>query len=172
MAENKIKEVKQDIEIEHTLVLVKPDGVYRGVIGNIISRFENAGLKIVGAKMTWVDKDFTKKHYSEHLAKTFYPQLEQYLTSGPVMAMVLEGVDAIAVVRKMVGSTEPKEAMPGTIRGDFCHISKSRANATGKSVCNLIHASDSPANAVKEIMLWFDPIDLHTYKRAGEEWVT
>lgn len=158
-------------KIEQTLVLVKPDGVYRGIIGNIVMRFENAGLKIVGARMRWIDKDFTKKHYSEHLSKSFYPSLEQYLTAGPVMALVLEGVDAISIVRKMVGATEPKEALPGTIRGDFCHVSKAYANERGKSVCNLIHASDTAANASKEIMLWFDPMDLHTYKRSGEEWV-
>ncbi|VVB75377.1 Nucleoside diphosphate kinase [Candidatus Tiddalikarchaeum anstoanum] len=163
--------VQQVSNVEQTLVLVKPDGVYRGVIGNIITRFENAGLKLVAASMKWVDKDFTKKHYNEHLNKAFYPSLEQYLTAGPVMAMVWEGIDVISVVRKIVGATEPKEALPGTIRGDFCHISKARANAMGKSVCNLIHASANVQDAIREIGLWFDIDDIHTYKRAGEEWL-
>jgi nucleoside-diphosphate kinase len=157
--------------LEQTLVLVKPDGVFRGIAGNIITRFENAGLKIVGMKMRWIDPDFSKKHYSEHLSKEFYAGLETYITAGPVIAMVLEGVDAIEVVRKMVGSTEPKSALPGTIRGDFAHISKQHANEKKMSICNLIHASSNIQDAAREIMLWFDPIDLHSYKRAGEEWM-
>jgi len=157
--------------IQQTLVLIKPDGVYRGIMGNVITRFENAGLKIVGARMRWIDKDFSKKHYSEHLEKSFYEGLETYITAGPVLAMVLEGVDAIEVVRKMVGSTEPKSASPGTIRGDYAHISMKYANEKNKNVCNIIHASANVNDATKEIMLWFDPMDLHTYKRAGEEWM-
>ena len=156
--------------VEQTLVLIKPDGIYRGLAGNIITRFENAGLKIVGMKMLWVDKDFSKKHYAEHLAKQFYIALEEYITAGPVIAMVLEGVEAVTVVRKMVGPTEPKEALPGTIRGDFAHVSMKYADKKKKSICNIIHASENSKIAAKEIMLWFDPMDLHTYKRAGEEW--
>ncbi|PIU63203.1 nucleoside-diphosphate kinase [archaeon CG_4_10_14_0_2_um_filter_Archaea_38_6] len=156
--------------IEQTLVLIKPDGIYRGLIGNIITRFENAGLKIVGMRMRWIDKDFSKRHYAEHLGKEFYVGLEQYITAGPVMALVLEGVEVIEVVRKMVGSTEPKKALPGTIRGDFAHVSYQQADKEHKGLCNIIHASANQKDAVKEIMLWFDPMDLHTYKRAGEEW--
>jgi nucleoside-diphosphate kinase len=157
--------------IEQTLVLIKPDGVLRGIIGNIITRFENAGLKIVASKMQWIDKDFSKKHYSEHLEKAFYSGLETYITAGPVMAMVLEGNDVIEVVRKMVGSTEPKTALPGTIRGDYAHISTKHANENKKSVCNLIHANSNIQDAAREIMLWFDPRDMHTYKRSGDEWM-
>ncbi|MBN1923443.1 MAG: nucleoside-diphosphate kinase [Nanoarchaeota archaeon] len=157
--------------IQQTLVLVKPDGIYRGLIGNVITRFENAGLKIVGMRMRWIDKDFSKRHYSEHLEKTFYYTLEEYITAGPVLAMVLEGVEAVEVVRKIVGSTEPKSAMPGTIRGDFAHINLAHADKTKKAVCNIIHASANSKDAANEIMLWFDPMDLHTYKRAGEEWI-
>ncbi len=162
---------EEKTHIQQTLVLVKPDGIYRGLIGNVITRFENAGLKIVGARMRWVDKDFSKKHYAEHLEKTFYYTLEEYITAGPVLALVLEGVEAVAVVRKIVGRTEPKEALPGTIRGDFAHINMAYANKANRAVCNIIHASSNPKDAASEIMLWFDPMDLHTYKRAGEEWM-
>ena len=157
--------------VEHTLVLIKPDGVYRGVVGEIITRFERAGLKIIAMKMVWIDKDFAKKHYGAHLKKSFYPNLEEYITAGPVVAMVLEGVEAVEVVRKIVGPTEPKSAMPGTIRGDYAHISYAHADKTGKSVCNLIHASGTPEEADDEILLWFDPTEIHTYKRAGEKWL-
>ncbi len=160
-----------DIDVEQTLVLIKPDGIYRGIVGNIITRFENAGLKIVAARMRWIDKDFSKKHYSEHLGKEFYVQLEDYITSGPVLAMVLEGVGAINVVRKIVGPTEPMSAPPGTIRGDFAHINMKYADKKKKAVCNIIHASSNPKDAAREIMLWFDPMDIHTYKRADERWI-
>lgn len=156
--------------IEQTLVLIKPDAVVRGISGNIITRFENAGLKIVGMKMRWIDKDFSKEHYAEHLHKDFYKMLEDYITAGPVIALVLEGVEATEVVRKMVGKTEPKEALPGTIRGDYAHISYAHADKKKKGVSNVIHASANKKDANKEIMLWFDPVDLHTYKRAGEDW--
>ncbi len=157
--------------IEHTLVLIKPDGVYRGLIGEIIHRFERAGLKIVGMKMLWIDKDFAKKHYHAHLTKNFYPGLEKYITSGPVVAMVLEGVNAVEVVRKIVGPTEPGKAMPGTIRGDYCHINVQQADAENKSIYNIIHASGSVEEAKDEILLWFDPPEIHSYKRVGEEWL-
>lgn len=156
--------------IEQTLVLIKPDAVVRGLTGNIITRFENAGLKMVGMKMRWIDPDFSKEHYAEHLHKDFYKMLEEYITAGPVVAIVLEGVEAIGIVRKMVGSTEPKAALPGTIRGDYAHISYAHADKAKKGVSNVIHASANATDAGKEIMLWFDPVDLHTYKRAGEEW--
>ena len=168
---NQLIIMAEESSVQQTLILVKPDGIYRGLIGNIITRFENAGLKIVAAKMRWIDKDFSKKHYAEHLDKSFYVTLEEYITAGPVLAMVLEGVEAIAVVRKIVGSTEPKSAMPGTIRGDFAHINMQYADKQKKAVCNIIHASSNPKDAATEIMLWFDPMDLCTYKRAGEEWI-
>lgn len=154
--------------IERTLVLVKPDGVKRGLIGKIIDRFECAGLKIIGMKMVWVDEKFSKEHYKEHVQKRFYPTLEALITSGPVVAVVLEGVEAIEVVRKMVGSTEPKQALPGTIRGDFSHHSLAHANKHDKAVENLIHASANKKDADNEIKLWFTASELHTYKTVHE----
>ena len=154
--------------IERTLVLLKPDAVQRGLIGNIVTRFENAGLKIVGMKQVWVDEEFSKKHYHEHVDKPFYKGLEKFITSGPVVAMVLEGVLAIEVVRKIVGSTEPKKALPGTIRGDFAHHSYEYADKKGIAIKNLIHASDGKETAKKEIALWFKEKELHTYKTVHE----
>lgn len=150
--------------IQRTLVLIKPDGVQRGLVGQIVTRFENAGLKIVGGKMVWVDANFSKKHYAEHIQKKFYKALEAMLTQGPVLALVLEGVEAVALVRKMVGSTEPKAAPPGTIRGDFSHMSYAYADSKDIGLKNIIHASDSVDSARTEIMLWFSPSELHSYK--------
>lgn len=157
--------------IEQTLILVKPDGVYRGLIGEVISRFEKRGLKIVGMKMMWIDKDFAKKHYAGNLSKAFYPKLEEFITSGPVIAMCVEGVNAVEVVRKIVGPTEPRLAPPGTIRGDYCHISTDHADKTGKSVCNVIHASGNIKEAQEEVKLWFSVDEIHTYERAEDKWV-
>lgn len=150
--------------IQRTLVLIKPDGVQRSLVGQIITRFENAGLKIVGGKMVWVDANFSKKHYAEHIQKKFYKALEAMLTQGPVFALVLEGVEAIALVRKIVGPTEPKGAPPGTIRGDFSHMSYAYADSKDIGLKNIIHASDSVDSARTEIMLWFSPSELHSYK--------
>jgi len=155
--------------IQRTLVLLKPDAVKRGIMGEIISRFEKAGLKIVAMKMVWVDRKLAKKHYKEHVKKDFYPGLETFITSGPVVAMVIEGVDAVEVVRKMVGGTEPRSALPGTIRGDYAHISKEWASKKGKAIPNLIHASDSLENAKREISIWFKPKEIHSYKTVYEE---
>ena len=154
--------------IERTLVLLKPDTVQRALIGNVITRFENAGLKIVGMKMVWADKDFSKKHYADHVKKPFYKGLEKFITVGPVIAMAVEGVQCIDTVRKIVGSTEPKKAQPGTIRGDFAHHSYEHADKHGMAIKNLIHASDSAANAKKELELWFDKKELHSYKTVHE----
>ncbi len=154
--------------IQRTLVLLKPDAVQRGIMGNIITRFENAGLKVVGMKMMWVDDEFSKKHYSAHVNKPFYKGLEDFITFGPVIAMVIEGIEAIETVRKMVGSTEPKKAMPGTIRGDFAHHSYAYADKKGIAIKNLIHASDSLESAKREIELWFKEKELHTYKTVHE----
>jgi nucleoside-diphosphate kinase len=154
--------------IEQTLVLLKPDAVQRGIVGSIITRFENTGLKIVGMKMVWVDADFSKKHYSEHVNKPFYKGLEDFITAGPIIAMVLEGISVVEIVRKMVGTTEPKKAVPGTIRGDFAHHSYEYADSKGIAIKNLIHASDTVENAKKEIDLWFTPKELHTYKTVHE----
>lgn len=150
--------------IQRTLVLLKPDAVQRGHMGEIISRFERIGLKMVGMKMVWVDKEFAKRHYAEHVEKPFYPGLESLITLGPVLAMVIEGVEAIETVRKVVGGTEPKSAAPGTIRGDFAHVSYGYADTQGIGIKNLIHASANKEDAKKEITLWFTEQELHSYR--------
>jgi nucleoside-diphosphate kinase len=150
--------------IERTLVLVKPDGVQRKLVGEIIARFEKVGLKIVGMKMVWIDKEFSKKHYQAHVGKSFYPFLESNITEGPVIAMVLEGVHSVEAVRKMVGATEPHLAAPGTIRGDYAHTTTEYANGRKMGVKNLVHASGNDAEAVEEVKLWFMPSELHSYK--------
>lgn len=141
--------------MEHTLVLLKPDAVARGFIGEIIARFERVGLKLVGLKLVQADKEFAKKHYCEHIGKDFYPKIEKLITQGPVVALVLEGYQAVAVVRKMVGSTDPFSAQPGTIRADYAHMSKERSQNKDTGINNLIHASDSIVSAEREIALWF-----------------
>lgn len=150
--------------IQRTLVLLKPDAVQRSVVGEIISRFEKVGLKIVGMKMVWVDADFARKHYAEHVKKPFYPGLEVMITMGPVVAMAIEGVEAVALVRKMVGATEPKASPPGTIRGDLAHVSYGYADMKGIGIKNLVHASDTVENAKKELTLWFAKNEMHSYK--------
>ncbi len=155
--------------IEQTFVAIKPDGVQRALIGECIKRFENAGLKIIGLKMVWVDREFSKKHYAEHVEKPFYKGLEEFIVSGPVVAMVLEGINAIDTVRKIVGGTEPKTALPGTIRGDFAHHSYSYADKKGIAIKNIIHASGSKDDAAREIELWFTKQELFKYKTVHEE---
>ena len=153
--------------IERTLLLLKPDCVQRSLIGEVISRFEKTGLKIVGMKMVWCDEDFATKHYfdmKERYGEKIYRLNADFLKEGPIVAMVLEGAGAIKVVRKIVGSTYPDEALPGTIRGDYSHISREHANENNKKVANLIHASSSKEDATREINLWFTPIELHSYK--------
>ncbi len=157
--------------MQRTLVLLKPDAIKRALVGEIIQRFERAGLKIIGMKMVWIDEEFSKKHYCEHTEKDFYKCLEEFITSGPVIAVCLEGINAVDVVRKMVGATEPRKALPGTIRGDFAHLSVEWANQKEKAVPNLIHASDKPETAEKEISLWFKKEELHSYKTVHEEFV-
>ena len=149
--------------IEKTLVLIKPDGVQRGLVGEILQRFEKVGLKIIAMKMVHVDQEFAREHYAEHVDKPFYPGLESLITMGPVVAMVLEGIDAIELVRKMVGSTEPKSAQPGTIRGDYAHVSYGHADETGIGVKNVIHASANREDKKKEVSLWFKDADIHEY---------
>lgn len=141
--------------IERTFVMIKPDGVQRQIVGEIISRFEKTGLKLVAMKFIHVDADFSKKHYVDLIDKPFYKGLEELLLSGPVVAMVWEGSNATKFVRKMLGSTAPNDAEPGTIRGDFAHMNYARADEKGVGVPNLVHASDSPESAKKEISLWF-----------------
>jgi len=154
--------------IQRTLVLVKPDGVRRALSGEILARFEKVGLKIIGMKMVWIDRNFAKEHYSDHVDKKFYPGLEDLIVEGPVIAAVLEGVEAVEVVRKIVGSTEPKIAQPGTIRGDYAHHSYGLADAKNIAVRNVVHASGSVEEAEKETELWFKKGEIHSYKRADE----
>ena len=157
--------------IERTLIFVKPDGVERGLVGEILTRFEKVGLKLVGLKMVLVSKDHAKKHYSAHVGKAFYPPVEDYVTSGPVVAAVLEGVGAVALVRKLVGGTEPHSAALGTIRGDFAHMSYAYADGPAKALGlrNIIHASGNKEEAEQEIKLWFDSKELFDYKLLHEK---
>ncbi len=154
--------------IEKTFVAIKPDGVQRGLIGEVIRRFENAGLKIIGMKMVWIDKEFARKHYTEDIAKRRGEHVREllldYIIEGPIIAMAIEGIHAIEVVRKIVGPTEPKVAAPGTIRGDYTHMSFSHADNAKKSVKNVIHASGNAEDAKYEVSLWFTPKELHSYK--------
>lgn len=156
------------MNMERTLVLIKPEGVQRHLVGKIISRFEDAGFKIIGMKQVWIDKDFAVKHYTEDVekrrGKKVREQLINYITDGPVIAIALEGVEAIESVRKIVGGTEPKTAPPGTIRGDFAHVSFAYADKNNISVKNLIHASGNKSDAEYEIKLWFKNSELHSYK--------
>lgn len=161
-------------ELQRSLVLIKPDGVLRGLIGEVISRFEKAGLKIIAMKMIWVDEDFAKEHYfdvGERHGEKVLKNLVNYITEGPVVAMCLEGVEAVELIRKLVGSTYPSEALPGTIRGDYSHISRGYANAKNKKVANLIHASENEEIAEMELRLWFSIEDMHDYKTVHDEHV-
>lgn len=150
--------------IQRTLVLLKPDALDRGICGEILQRFERVGAKIAGLKLLVSELDTARRHYTDDLAKRRGEAVRQrmidMLTSGPILAVCLEGIEIIEVVRKMVGATEPKAAAPGTIRGDFAHVSYSHADEKNIGVFNLIHASDSPENAEAEISVWFKPEEL------------
>ena len=147
--------------MQRTLVLAKPDAVQRGLVGEIIGRFERKGLKVIGLRFLAVPRDMAEQHYAVHAGKHFYEGLVEFITSGPVAAIALDGPDAIAVVRRMVGTTMPNEAEPGTIRGDF-GISGLR---------NLIHASDAPETAESELALWFGADTLVGYEREVDTWI-
>ncbi|MBI2647484.1 nucleoside-diphosphate kinase [Candidatus Woesearchaeota archaeon] len=157
--------------IERSLIIIKPDGVARGLIGEIIKRFENAGLKIIGMKMVWVDAKFAEEHYKAHIKKSFFKELVDFITEGPVVAFVVEGVHAVDNVRKLVGATSPHEAAPGTIRGDFAHQSMAYASKKGIGGKNVIHASGSKKEADEEIKLWFKKEELHSYTTVHEKHV-
>ncbi|HLP86843.1 MAG TPA: nucleoside-diphosphate kinase [Candidatus Paceibacterota bacterium] len=161
--------------IERTLIIFKPDAVQRGIVGEILSRFERAGLKIVGTKMIQPDKDHYYHHYetigqmvTRRGQKTFEATLAM-MSEGPVIAFVLEGVEAIALVRKMVGTTEPKSALPGTVRGDYAHISFAHADANDVGVPNLIHASGDAKDAEQEIAHWFSESEIFSYETVHEK---
>ncbi|BBB48464.1 nucleoside-diphosphate kinase [Pelolinea submarina] len=150
------------INCQRTLVLIKPDGVHRGLIGEIISRLENRGLKLVAMEFRHITKEFAEEHYAAHKGKPFFNGLVKYITAAPLVAMVWEGSDAIKAVRQTVGATNPTEAAPGTIRHDLS-ILTSR---------NLIHASDSVESAEAEIKHWFKEEDIFPWERDHEEWIT
>jgi nucleoside-diphosphate kinase len=145
---------------ERTLVLVKPDGVQRLLTGRILARFEERGLKVVGLKLVRVDRELAERHYAIHREKLFFGGLVDFITSSPLVALALEGPNAISVVRAMVGATRPNEAGPGTIRGDFAL----------ETAQNLIHASDGPETAATELELWFEPAELLEYDREIDRW--
>ncbi len=147
--------------VERTLVIIKPDGVQRGLIGEIIGRFEQRGLKVVGLDLRTIDREVAARHYGEHAGKAFYDGLIEYITSGPSVLMVLEGPNAVTTVRSTLGKTNPVEAQPGTIRGDLGLM-------TGR---NLVHGSDAPESAAREVALFFGDTALSSWERATDAWI-
>lgn len=160
--------------MERTLIVLKPDAVQRGLAGEILARFEKTGLKIIGMKMVSPDEDHYHHHYEtisklvSRRGQDVFDRNAKAMMSGPVIAAVLEGVEAVAIVRKMVGETEPKAAQPGTIRGDYAHMTIARANEKDAGLPNLIHASGDPGEAKQEVAHWFTPEELFEYKTAHE----
>jgi nucleoside-diphosphate kinase len=147
--------------MERTLVLIKPDGVQRGLIGEVISRLERRGLRLVAARFMNVSRNLAEAHYAIHKGKPFYDGLIEYITSAPVMGMVWEGSNAVAAVRQTMGATRPTEAAPGSVRHDF-------ALDIGR---NLTHASDSVETGIAEVRLWFEPIELLKWSRESDKWI-
>ena len=148
--------------MERSLVLIKPDAVQRGFIGEIISRLEQRGIRMVACKLMLVDQNLAEKHYAAHTGKPFYNGLVKYICSSPVVAMIWEGENCVAAIRQTMGATNPVEAAPGTIRHDLALITSR----------NLTHASDSPGSAESEISLWFTPAEIFSWQRDGESWIT
>ena len=146
---------------ERTLVLIKPDGVQRQLIGRILARYEERGLKVAGLKLVRVDRDLAERHYEAHREKPFFAGLVAFITSAPLVALALDGPNAISVVRAINGATRPHEAAPGTIRGDFAL----------ETAQNIVHASDGPEAATTELALWFSPAELLSYEREIDRWV-
>jgi len=161
--------------MERTLVVFKPDAVQRGIVGEILGRFEKVGLKIVGVKMSQPDSDHYYHHYetigklASRRGKDTFDITVNAMAEGPVIAMVLEGIEAVSLVRKMVGTTEPKAALPGTIRGDYSHVSFAFANAKGLAIPNIIHASSDVAEAKEEIAHWFSDSEIFEYTATHEK---
>lgn len=148
------------MSVQRTLVLCKPDAVQRGVVGRIVSRFEDKGFKVVGLKMMHVDENLARTHYQEHIEKPFFSELVAFITASPIVAMAVEGENAVEVVRGVMGTTNPQKATPGTIRGDFgLNLTK-----------NLVHGSDSLASAARELALFFSEDEIHTYSLSIEDW--
>lgn len=159
--------------LERTLVLLKPDAVARGLVGRLIQRFEDAGLKIVGTKMKQMDPDLARKHYfdlEERHGAGVYNATASFIQQGPVIALVLEGAEAVTNVRRLVGPTYPDQAAPGTIRGDFAHHSKAYTEAEHKAVANLVHASGNAEEAKYEVELWFSDDELFDYQTLAERY--
>jgi nucleoside-diphosphate kinase len=160
--------------MQQTLVIYKPDAVQRGIVGEIMTRFENAGFKIVGIKMIEPDYDHYHQHYEgigtlkTRKGDEIFEATLASMQEGPVIAMVIEGVEAVETVRKMVGATEPKAALPGTIRGDYAHATFGQASSTGKGVANIVHASADADEAKKEVKHWFKDSELYTYSVVHE----
>ena len=161
--------------LEQTLILFKPDALQRGLVGDILTRFERVGLRIVGTKMLAPERGHYETHYEEigklktRAGEQIFDITLDMMNSGPVIAMVFEGVEAVSLVRKLVGGTEPKSAQPGTIRGDYSHMSYGYADSKGKGIPNLIHASGDPEEAVKEINHWFADSELYDYEALHEK---
>lgn len=160
--------------MERTLILLKPDALMRGIVGEIVTRFERVGLKIVGMKMVHPDEEHYHHHY-ETISKLIsrrgedvYKRNADFMMTGPVIAAVLEGVEAVSIVRKMVGDTEPKAAPPGTIRGDYAHMTIDHANTANTGLPNLIHASGDPKEAREEVAHWFSESELFDYETVHE----
>ena len=166
--------MSNDTGVERTLVLLKPDAVARGLVGRVLARFEQALLKVVAAKMVWMDAELTRRHYfdlEDRFGPTVYNLMAEFMQSGPVIAVVIEGVAAVACTRKLVGSTYPDQAPPGTIRGDFAHMSREYANERGIAVANLVHASGTVEEALHEIDVWFAKDEIHDYPSAAERYI-
>lgn len=161
--------------MERTLIVFKPDAVQRGITGEIIARFEKAGLKIVGAKMVWPNENHYDKHYegigklATRMGQKICDMTKNMMCEGPVFALVLEGVEAVTLVRKMVGATEPKSSAPGTIRGDYAHMSYGHADSNDIALPNIIHASGSLEDAVQEIPHWFSDDQIFEYETVYEK---
>lgn len=148
-------------DLQRTLVLIKPDAVHRGLVGEILNRFERRGMSLVAMKLMMMDEKIAAKHYEAHVGKPFYEPLVEYMTSGPIVALVLEGVNAIPVVRKMMGATVPADADPGTIRGDYSQ----------RVDCNIVHGSDSVEAAAREVSIFFGKNELMDYDPCHTHWI-
>uniref|UniRef100_A0A7S2GPN1 Nucleoside diphosphate kinase n=1 Tax=Haptolina brevifila TaxID=156173 RepID=A0A7S2GPN1_9EUKA len=149
------------MEMERTYIMIKPDGVQRGLVGEIIKRFEQRGYKLGGLKLFQASEELLKTHYSDLVEKKFFPDLLEYMLSGPVTCMIWEGENAVKMGRQMLGETNPQASLPGTIRGDFSIV-------VGRNIC---HGSDSPENAEKEIALWFDDNEIVSWEDHSKDWV-
>ena len=161
--------------MERTLIIFKPDAVQRGIVGEVMTRFEKAGFKIVGLKMLQPSEEHYHKHYEgigtlkTRKGNEIFESTLLSMQEGPVIAMVLEGVEAVSTIRKMVGSTEPKSALPGTIRGDFAHVNYNQATTTGRAVANIVHASADLNEAKQEIDHWFKKEEIFDYRVVHEQ---